>query len=174
MQAFETCITEISICFHSGWHLALLCDASDLTMNKKFSRELVHCYVTHVMEITSVCPLRTKLIHINPSYWTSYHLFEIILEWELPIDWNSNPMFYLCKTIASKTFTLIWIILFKILNCIGVSRLKLSEPSPDNAYNEQYFLIQVTCNILMPKAKHGTKIYEQWQDPMKKSQVKQL
>jgi len=28
------------------------------------------------------------------SYWTIYRSFEIILEWELSIDWNSNPMLY--------------------------------------------------------------------------------
>jgi len=37
MQPFQACVTEISIWFHSGWHLALLCNVSDVTMKEKFS-----------------------------------------------------------------------------------------------------------------------------------------
>jgi len=36
--------------------------------------------------IIPVCLLHAGLIHISPSYWTIYHLFKIILEWELFID----------------------------------------------------------------------------------------
>ena len=50
MQPFEICVTEISICFHSGWHYR--CSVTLVTQqwtSKKFSWEL-HCYVTHVTE----------------------------------------------------------------------------------------------------------------------------
>jgi len=46
--------------------------------------------VCHRAMIAPVSPLRTRFIQINPSYWTIYCLFEISLQWELSIDWNSN------------------------------------------------------------------------------------
>jgi len=36
--------------------------------------------VRHRAVTTSVSPLLTKLIHISPTYWTIFLLFEIILE----------------------------------------------------------------------------------------------
>jgi len=36
--------------------------------------------VHHRAVIAPVIPLRTRLIHINPSYWTLFRSFEIILE----------------------------------------------------------------------------------------------
>jgi len=53
--------------------------------------------------ITPVRPLFTRLIHISPSYCTSYCSFKFILEWELPIgncplDFKSNVLY---KSIAS-------------------------------------------------------------------------
>ena len=58
--------------------------------------------------------LRTKFIQIFLNYWTIYRCFEIILEGELSIglEFKSNV---LCKSIALKTFNLIWIIFFEIL-----------------------------------------------------------
>jgi len=50
--------------------------------------------VCHRAMIAPVSPLRTRFIQINPSYWTIYCEFEISLQWELSIDWNSNRMFY--------------------------------------------------------------------------------
>ena len=52
------------------------------------------------------------------NYWRIYTSFEITLEWECPLDWNTNPMFY--ATIASKKHS-IWYELYfkKILNCKG-------------------------------------------------------
>jgi len=50
VQPFEVCVTEISICFHSGWHYR--CSVTLVTQqwtSKKFSWEL-HCYVSHVIE----------------------------------------------------------------------------------------------------------------------------
>jgi len=43
---------------------------------------------------TPARPLRTRLIHISPSYWTTYRSFEIILIGNRLLDLNSNPMFY--------------------------------------------------------------------------------
>jgi len=43
------------------------------------TRPLLH-NVHHRAMITSVSPLRTRLIHISPSYRTIYRSFEIILE----------------------------------------------------------------------------------------------
>jgi len=50
--------------------------------------------IRHRAMITPVRPLRTRIIYISPSYWTVYHSFEIILEWDCPLDWNSKSMFY--------------------------------------------------------------------------------
>jgi len=36
--------------------------------------------VRHRAMISSVTPLRTRLIQISPSYWTMFRSFEIILE----------------------------------------------------------------------------------------------
>jgi len=63
--------------------------------------------VRHRAMITPVSPLLTRLIYINPSYWTIHHSFESILEWQLPtgLEFQSNA---LCKSVASnKTFNLI-------------------------------------------------------------------
>ena len=47
--------------------------------------------------------LRTRLIHISPTWWTIYRSFEIILERELSIrlEVKSNVLY---KSIASKNF----------------------------------------------------------------------
>jgi len=37
IKLFDAYVTEFSICFHSGWHLALLCDGSDITMTEKLT-----------------------------------------------------------------------------------------------------------------------------------------
>jgi len=50
VQPFEVCVTEISICFHSGWHYR--CSVTLVTQqwtSKKFSWEL-HYYVSHVTD----------------------------------------------------------------------------------------------------------------------------
>jgi len=41
--------------------------------------------VRHRLMIKLVVPLRTRLVYISPSYWTSYRSFEIIFEYKLPI-----------------------------------------------------------------------------------------
>jgi len=41
--------------------------------------------IRHTAMITPVSSLRTKLIHICPSYWTIYRSFEMNLEWDLSI-----------------------------------------------------------------------------------------
>jgi len=48
----------------------------------------------HRIIITPVNPLCLRLIHISPSYRTVYRSFDIILEWNCPLDCNWNPMFY--------------------------------------------------------------------------------
>ena len=68
-------------------------------MNKKFSRTLLRNVRDRVM-ITPANPLRTRLIHISPSYWTIYRSFETILE--CPLDGNFNPMFYTNTLLQKK------------------------------------------------------------------------
>jgi len=41
--------------------------------------------VCHRAMITQISPLRTRLIHVIPSYWTVYRSFEIIVECGLSI-----------------------------------------------------------------------------------------
>jgi len=48
-------------------------------------------------------PLRTRLIHISQSYWTIYHSFEIILEWELSIALELK-FNVLCNPLLQNTF----------------------------------------------------------------------
>jgi len=79
--------------------LRLLCDVLYVTMNAKFSWELLHC--VH------------RLIHISPSYWTFYRSFEIILEWELSIGLQFK-FNVLCKSIASKKHSIWYELYFKI------------------------------------------------------------
>ena len=62
--------------------------------------------VHHRAKIIPVRPLRTRLIRINTSYWTIFSSFEIILEWKLSIGLNFKYNVQ-CKSIASKTFSLI-------------------------------------------------------------------
>jgi len=56
--------------------------------------------VRHRVTATPVSPLLSYLlltwhIHINPSCWTIYRSFEIILgNGNCPLDWISNSMFY--------------------------------------------------------------------------------
>jgi len=63
---------------------------------------------------SSTALLCTRLIHISPSYWTIYRSFEIIFERELSIglEFKSNV---LSTSIASKTFSPIWIMFQKYL-----------------------------------------------------------
>ena len=71
--------------FHllSFWRvLSLLCDVT--LCYKKWEILLISfplfSDVRHRAMITPVCPPLTRIIHISPSYWTIYRLFEIILE----------------------------------------------------------------------------------------------
>jgi len=57
--------------------------------------------VRHRAMLTPVRPLCTRLIHINPSYWTIYRSFEIILEMGT-VDWLDFISNVLYKSIASK------------------------------------------------------------------------
>jgi len=63
-------------------------------------------------------PLRTRLIHISQSYWTIYHSFEIILEWELSIALELK-FNVLCNPLLQNTFNRIWIILNNKAYCRG-------------------------------------------------------
>jgi len=56
--------------------------------------------------ITLFSPLRTRLIHISPSYWKMYRWFDVIVDWELFVGWNRNPMFYE-NPLLQKPFNLI-------------------------------------------------------------------
>jgi len=63
---------------------------------------------------TPVSPLHTRLIRIRPSSWAIYRSFEIILEWKLFIDWNSNPRFYANPVLQKHS-----VLYFKTFNCRG-------------------------------------------------------
>jgi len=94
---FEACVIEISSCYHSGWHFALLCDVSDVTINETFLLELLLCCVTYVTDQYSpVSYLRSGPIHISQNNWTIYRSFEIVLKWGLSVglELKSNV---LCK-----------------------------------------------------------------------------
>ena len=80
---------------HSGWHYR--CSVTLVTQQRMRvlmgARPLLR-NARHRTMITPVNPPRLRVIHISPSYQTVYRSFEIILEWELPLVWNSNPTFY--------------------------------------------------------------------------------
>jgi len=46
------------------------------------------------------------LIHISLNYWTNYHSYEIILEWELFIELEFKFMFDAHPLLQKKTFIL--------------------------------------------------------------------
>jgi len=48
IKPFDTCVTEISICFHSGRHYRCPVTLCYVTINEKFSWLLLHCRVTYV------------------------------------------------------------------------------------------------------------------------------
>jgi len=68
---FWACFSNFLACFHkTTWH---------------------HCRAM----ITPVSPLRSRLIHISPSYyWKIRRSFEIILEWEMSTGLKFISMFY--------------------------------------------------------------------------------
>ena len=76
--------------------------------------------------------LRTRLIHVSPSYWTTYCSFEIILEWGLSIglELKLNVLFMQIHCFKKK-FNLIRIIFEKMLYCRG--KLGLLRMSPSKA-----------------------------------------
>ena len=89
--------------------LSLLCDIGYVTMIEKFSWELLHCFVTHVTHkamITPVNPLRTRLIHISPSYWTT-----VLFVWNYSrmgtVRWIGIQSHCSMQPIASKKYS-IW------------------------------------------------------------------
>jgi len=45
------------------------------------------CNARHRAMITPVSPVRTRLIHISPSYWLVYRYSRMIT-----VHWNSYPM----------------------------------------------------------------------------------
>ena len=103
MQPFETCITEISICSHSGWNY--LCSVTSVRWQwweVLMRTRLLLCNERHGARIVPVVsPLHTRLIRISPSCWTIFRSFEIILEWELPttLEFKFN---FPWKPISSK------------------------------------------------------------------------
>jgi len=58
----------------------------------------------HRAMITPVSPVRTRLIHISPSYSTICGSFEISIEWGPSIRLEFK---FVCKSIASKKHS-IW------------------------------------------------------------------
>jgi len=82
MQPFEVCVTEVSICFHSGWHYR--CSVTLVTqqaMRSSHDTPPLLRNARHRATITPGSPVRIRLIHTSSSYWTIYRSFEIILEW---------------------------------------------------------------------------------------------
>jgi len=109
--------------------------------------------------------LRTRLIHISPSYWTIYRSFESIPEWELSafLEWElSIGMKFksnvLCKSIASKNIVWLELYLKKILQRVSPSKSRANEvertPITDDSF---WFRSPATWTR---KARHGTKICE--------------
>jgi len=92
--------------------------------------------VRHKAMITPVNPLRTKLIHISPSYWTIYRSFEIILEWELSIGWEFEANIR-CKIHCFKKHSIwyesLWIIFKKMRNRRGQLGLQRTRKSKARA-----------------------------------------
>jgi len=134
--------------------------------------------VRHRAMITPVCPLCTRLIHISSSWWIIYRSFEIILEnWNCPLDWTSNPMFC-TNPLLQNTLSPIQIIFLKILNWIGqlwlwwMSRSKARANEVDRTPAANHIVLFKSPATWPRKVRHATKIYEQWQGPKKRSEVK--
>ena len=74
--------------------------------------------VCHRAVITPVSPPPTTLIHISPSCWTIYRSFEITLEMGT-VHWIGLLQWSIQVHCLKKTFSPIWTMFQKILNCIG-------------------------------------------------------
>jgi len=82
---------------------------------------------------TPVSLLRTRLIHISPSYWTV--CLKLFSNGKCPLDCNSNSMFYAnhCFKKNQTDMNCIW----RNTNCRshhGLSRTSPSRPMRENAY----------------------------------------
>jgi len=101
MQPFEPCITEISICSHSGWHYH--CFLTLRAMNEKLSWELVHCCVTNVTE-----QWQRQVLGVLGSFILARVTGQFIVRLKLfpngncPLDWNTNPMLYANPLLQKK------------------------------------------------------------------------
>ena len=130
----------------------------------------------HRAMITPGNPVRTRLFHISPSYWTICRSFEVILEWGASIGLE----FKCCMQIHcfKKTFSLIWINFKEMLNRFaegssgsnGWARVKRERTYSWEPLLRKIFFIYVTCKM-NTEVQQETKIYEHWQDPMEKARV---
>jgi len=90
---------------------------------------------------------------------------------------QSNVLY---KSTASKTLCPIWILIKKVLDCIG--QLGLEWMSPSKARANEVERTPTTNDIVlfrspatwMREARHRTKTYEQWQGPKKRARVNNL
>ena len=146
-------------------------------------------------------PQHTWLIRINPSYWTIFRSFGIILECELSIGLEFKFDCSMQIHCFKKTFNLIWIIFEKILNrrrqlwekpdqCAreGIREMptwKKDETRAQSANSSKSYRKPSAFNCLLRiifcvsrspatwtrKARHGTKIDEHWQGPIKRARI---
>jgi len=102
-----------------------------------------------------------------------------ISKWELflGLDFKSNVLY---KSIASKNIQSDTNYVSKLVNCVG--KLGLWWMSPSKAQANEVERMPTTNGIVLfrlpaiwtRKARHGTKIYEQWQGPKKRARVNNL
>jgi len=120
--------------------------------------------------ITPVSPLLAMLIYISTSCWTICRLFETILEMGT-VRWTALQIQRSVQIHCFKKHSVRYELCFKIYfialgssDSDGWARVKRKR-SRENAYYERYCFVQVTCKATKwtRKARHGTKIYEQWQ-----------
>ena len=133
--------------------------------------------------IATVAPVShplTGLTHICPSCWTIYRSFEITLEMGA-VHWIESQIQCSIQIHSfKKTFMPIWIMFQKMLSCIG--QLGLQWMSPSKARANEVVRTPTTNDIVLfrspvtgtRKARHGTKIYEEWQGPKKRARVNNL
>jgi len=164
-------------CFKGDFVFSCICFFGAIWLFLKV--DLAFFAYDYVATRTPVSPLRTRLVRIGPSYWTIFRSFEIIVEWELSIRLELNPMLY-AHYCFIKTFNLIWIIFEEILN--WREQLGLWRMSSSTARAKVFERTPATNDVFLSSspakwtrnARHGTKTYEQWQDLMKRARANNL
>ena len=134
--------------------------------------------VRHRVMLTPVSPPLTRLIHISPS-WTIYPSFKIILEM-VTVHWIEPQIQCSIQVHCFKKHSVRYELCFK--KCLTAWEISESnEWAREKRERTKSWerLLRTTVLFRSPatwtrKARHGTKLYEQWQGPKERARVNYL